>query len=280
MTVRPPIALVRDIPDSLDRALSRQPRARRLDIDRARAQHAAYVAALRRLDVEVRELPADARFPDGCFVEDVAIVLPEVAVMTRPGAASRRGEGAAVRAALEPLVPLVVDMAAPACLDGGDVLVVGRTLLVGSSERTGEAGARALADAVRPWGYEVVRAPVQGALHLKCFASLAAPGLVVAAQGWLDPALLGGASRLLPVPWSEAFAANVVALPHRRAALVHTGFPQTAAALAGEGIEVVEVDMSELALVDGSLTCCSLWVPSAPGGHPAGRALRPVVSGV
>ncbi len=257
------LAIVRGVPRSFARALVRAPSGRPLDPARAAAQHAEYVAALIALDVAVVELPADEAFPDGCFVEDTAVIVGDLAVMTRPGAPSRRGEGAAVRAALGQHTDLgIVDLPDSVRLDGGDVLVLGETLIVGASERSDAAGALALAEAVSARGGRVVRAPVPGALHLKCHASVAAPGVVVAAEGWLAPELLPVGWELLEVPAEEAFAANVVAIPGpARAALVHSGYPETARRLEAAGIGAMLVDTSELARADGSLTCCSIVVP-------------------
>ena len=112
-----------------------------IDPDLALAQHRAYQAALRDAGVRVVELPADPAHPDGVFVEDTAVVLDEVAVLTSPTPPSRRGELAAVEAALAPFRRLA-RLPPEAFLEGGDVLRVGRTLFVGLSGRTGEAGLR------------------------------------------------------------------------------------------------------------------------------------------
>ena len=117
--------------------LPRQP----IDPDRARAQHQGYQRALQESGIRVIELPADPAHPDGVFVEDVAVVLDEVAVITSPAPVSRRGERIAVEAALAPF-RRVVRLPSEALLEGGDVLRLGRTLFVGQSGRTNEAGAR------------------------------------------------------------------------------------------------------------------------------------------
>ena len=159
------IAVMRGVPPTLaDCELTfheRQP----IDLDLAVAQHAAYGDLLRSLGLEVVELPADPALPDCCFVEDVAVVLDEVALLTMPGAASRRGEIAAIEAALARFRPLE-RTTFPATLEGGDVLRVGRTLFVGRSARTNLAGIARLAAVAEPLGYRVQPVAVTGCLHL------------------------------------------------------------------------------------------------------------------
>jgi len=245
-------ALVRAVPDSFGAALTMAAKPRPLDPERARAQHAAYVAALRGLGVAVRALPADEACPDCCFIEDTAVVAGDTALLTRPGAASRRGEGEAVAAALAD-THRVVRMSGPATLDGGDVLRSGDTLWVGRSGRT-DAGGHFAVSLAFP-GLRVVPVDVPGALHLQCVATALGPDAVLLAEGTVDPAVFAGREVVL-IPQEEAYAANVVALGG--AVLVAAGYPATARALAARGLAVVALDMSEFAAADGSLTCLSL----------------------
>jgi len=142
--------------------LAREP----IDIDAAIQQHDLYLQILRDLGVDVIELPRLEEHPDAVFVEDTVLVLDEVAVLLRPGAVSRLGEVASVADALRPHRELV-EIVAPATVDGGDLIVLDRTVLVGATSRTDLHGARALALAVEPFGYEVQTVPVTGCLHLK-----------------------------------------------------------------------------------------------------------------
>src|SRR5262249_5259914 len=132
-----------------------------IDVGRARAQHRAYQDALRGTGIEVVELPPDPALPDGVFVEDTAVVLDELAVLTAPSPPARREEWPAVAVALRPFRPLV-RLPAGAFLEGGDVLRVGRTLYVGQAGRTTEAGLRALEEVVGPLGYAVVPVQIRG----------------------------------------------------------------------------------------------------------------------
>jgi dimethylargininase len=199
------------------------------------------------------------------FVEDTAIVLDTMAVVTRPGAVSRRSETAGIASVLAPYRPLAT-LPAPATLDGGDVVRLGRTLYVGLSTRTGEAGVAALGALGEPAGYTVRGVPVSGCLHLKSAATAVAPDLVLLNPTWVDPAAFGAAT-VVEVDPREPFAGN--ALPVGEAVLFPAAFPRTRGRLVALGLSVVPVDLSELAKAEGALTCCSLVfevrdAPAAP----------------
>ncbi len=252
-----PLALVREVSRSFASAISAVPPDPRIDVTRARAQHEAYAAALAGLGLEVVRLPADEACPDCCFVEDTVVVGDDVAVLTRPGAPSRRGEVDVVAAALAARVELF-RMDQPATLDGGDVLRLGKTFYVGMSERSNSAGVAYLRDVFGPRGYSVVPVAMPpGVLHLKTVCSPLSDDLVLVAEGTL-PAGTFGPAHTLVVPRSEAPAANAVAFG--RAALVASDGPLTAALVAASGFRVVPVDTSKLRKADGALTCLSVLV--------------------
>jgi dimethylargininase len=167
---------------------------RPIDLEAARAQHRAYEAALRDVGCTVHTLPGDATLPDSVFVEDVAVVLDEVALLTRPGAPSRRAETAAVADAVSAFRPLLA-IAAPATVDGGDVLRIDRTLYVGVTDRTNPAAIDQMATALGRYGYRVHAVPVHGCLHLKSAATLVGPGTVL----WATD---GGSMRRCSPPWT------------------------------------------------------------------------------
>ena len=240
-------------PDLARCELTHLPR-RPIDPALAVAQHRAYQTALREAGLRVVELPADPAFPDGVFVEDAAVVLDEVAVLTAPAPRSRRGELAAVEVALAPLRPLA-RLPQDAFLEGGDVLRVGRTLFVGLSGRTGAAGVRALDGIVRPFGYAVVPVRVTGCLHLKSAACAVDDETVLVNRAWVDADPLAG-PRLVDVPAAEPFAANVLRLPG--AVVVSAAYPATAELVGRLGHRVIEVDVSELHKAEAGVTCMSL----------------------
>ncbi|MEO5818820.1 MAG: dimethylargininase, partial [Gemmatimonadaceae bacterium] len=137
-----------------------------IDVERAAQQHAAYEALLESLGADIVRAAAAPDHPDAVFVEDTAIVLDEIAVITRPGAASRRGELDAV-ASLLSAYRVLLTLTDPATLDGGDVIRMGRTLYVGRSGRTNEAGIEQLRRLIAPHDYRVVPVDFAGCLHLK-----------------------------------------------------------------------------------------------------------------
>ena len=222
-----------------------------IDIARAREQHRAYEACLAELGVQVISLPAEADYPDAVFVEDTAIVLDEIAVMTRPGAASRRGESESVARALAPYRTLRW-LREPATLDGGDVMLAGKTLYVGVTARSNAAGIGQLAAEVEPFGYHVRPVIVQGCLHLKSACSYIGDAVLVH-RPWVDDAAFAGV-KLVDVP--EECGANVLMIGET--VLVPASAPKTAELLRGMGRQVRLLDNSELMKAEGALTCCSL----------------------
>jgi len=240
--------------------LEREP----IDYPRAVAQHAAYVRVLEDLGVRVVPLDADAELPDCCFVEDIAIVLDEVAVLTRPGAASRRGETAALAVALDAYRP-IVRLEQPARIDGGDVLVLQRRLFVGLSSRTDAAGRQALAEAVRPFDYEVVPVRTEGCLHLKTAVTAAHADILLVNPQWVDLAPFRGLETIDVAP-DEPWAANVLSVG--TAVVAAAGFPRTADRLRARGLDVRTVDVSEFQKAEGGVTCKSLVFDVAEDARP------------
>lgn len=250
------IALTRAVPPSIAGCelthLQRSP----IDFDRAVRQHEEYEARLRASGFDVERLPPEPSLPDSVFVEDAAVVFDEIAVVTRPGAPSRRQETASVREALARYRRLA-EIVAPGTLDGGDVLVAGRAVFVGAGGRSNTAGISQLAAILAPFGYRVVPVATTGCLHLKTAATLASESVVLVNPAWVNPSVLAPLEPL-PVDPAEPFAANVV-----RAAgtLLHgAAHGRTRGLLERRGFRVTPINLGELAKAEGALTCCSLLV--------------------
>ena len=255
-------AVVRSVPASFAQALCAEPPEPPIDVARARAQHADYVRALAAAGLEVVAIAADEACPDCCFVEDVAVLLGDAALATCPGAPSRRGEVDPVAAALAKRLE-VIRMAAPATLDGGDCLRLGRTIYVGRSSRSNREGIAALAEQAGARGLAVVPVDMPaGVLHLKSVCSPLGEDTVLVAEGSIPPATFAGA-RVLVAPAAQRHAANAVAVG--RIALVAAGAPGTAALVEAAGFSPVPVDTSELRKADGALTCLSIVAGAPPG---------------
>jgi dimethylargininase len=248
------LAITRKVSPALGDCLLTHLERRPIDVELARRQHAAYEELLEDLGYTVHSLPAEPQLPDSVFVEDAAIVLAEAAVITRPGAAARRPETTSVAAALEPHRALL-RLAAPATLDGGDVLRLGRSLFVGRTERTDEAGMEQLGDLVRPLGYEVVAVPVQGCLHLKSAVTEVAENTVLLNPAMVEPRFFADCS-VIEVDSQEPDAAN--ALRAGEAVVMPAHHPRTRRRLEQQGLRVFAVEASEVAKAEGGVTCCSL----------------------
>jgi dimethylargininase len=260
-------ALVRGIPDSFSLALAAVVPDPPIDVALARDQHLAYRAALEDLGLAVTMVDAREELPDCCFVEDTAVVAAGVALITRPGAASRRAEPEGVEAALEGVE--VVRMRAPGTLDGGDVLRLGTTFYVGRSARTNLEGLAQLEEVFVPRGFKVLSVALPpGVLHLKSVCSPLGDGRVLLAEGTVPPSILGGADVVL-VPAADAPSANCVSLG--RHAIVAEEFPRTVELLRKERFFVHPVPTTEVRKADGALTCQSIiYQPAAPSRR-AGR---------
>ena len=247
------LALTRSVPDSLAACELTHIERAPIDIARARAQHAAYEQVLSSLGCEVVRVPAAHELPDSVFIEDAAIVLEDLAIITRPGAASRRSETAAVASTLGAFRQLQF-LDEPATLDGGDVLRLGRTLHVGVGSRTNAAGVQQLRDAVSSCGYEVRSVAVEGCLHLKSAVTEITPGIVLLNPAWIDSQVFAN-HVIIEVDPSEPSAANVLRIGD--VTVSATAYPRTNARLSAVAT-VQTVDVSELAKAEGALTCCSL----------------------
>lgn len=252
------IAFTRPVPPSLANCelthLDRQP----IDVARAARQHDDYENALRSLGCEVTRLPGLPDHPDSVFIEDTAVVLDECAIITRPGAPSRRGEVAGVTDALRPLRRLYY-IEGPGTLDGGDVLRVGRRLYVGMSTRSDADGARQLADAVAQLGYIVKRVTMRDCLHLKSAVSTLPDDTLLLNPAWVDAASFDGAPHL-SVHRQEPESANVLVVGD--VVVIPASARETGRMLEAAGHATVAVEASELAKAEGGLTCCSLILNS------------------
>jgi dimethylargininase len=248
------VAITREVSPAIgDCELTHLPRCR-IDASQAQTQHAAYEDCLVRLGCRLRRLAAEPALPDSVFVEDTCVVLEELAVMSRPGAPSRRGETHSVAEVLKEYRDLRY-IEAPGTLDGGDVLVHGKTVYVGQSTRTNREAAEQMQRLLGPLGYRVHAIEVRECLHLKSAISLVAEDIVLVNRSWVDVAGFRDLS-VLDVDPSEPWAGN--ALLVAGVVLYPQAFPWTRQRLEQAGIEVVTVDLSELHKAEGGVTCCSV----------------------
>ncbi|NIM94206.1 MAG: dimethylargininase [Anaerolineales bacterium] len=225
-----------------------------INVDVARAQHRNYSHCLSNLGCEVIELPAEPDLPDSVFVEDTAVVLDEVAIITRPGAESRRAETPSIAEALAPYRTLEY-IEAPGILDGGDVLVIGKTLYIGISSRTDAEGIKQMHDILSYYDYIVEAVDVDECLHLKSALALISPDTLLINRDWVDVDHFSE-MKLIDVHPEEPYGANALLIAET--VIFPARFPRTRERLDTHGIKSVTIDVSELAKAEGGLTCCSL----------------------
>jgi dimethylargininase len=247
-------ALTHKVPPCINRCelsfIDRAP----IDYALALRQHQQYLNALAGCGLDVIELAVNMDFPDGCFVEDTAVVVDEIAVLTRPGALSRQGEITGMEQELKKYRE-TARIQQPATLEGGDVLRVGRKLFVGLSRRTNREGVRQLATILSPFGYSVTAVEVRECLHLKSAVTALDDKTLLANEGWIDLAPFED-FRLLAVEKEEHQAANSLRVGD--VILLPDGFPKTRRSVEEAGFEVRAIDISEFLKAEAGLTCSSI----------------------
>lgn len=252
------IAIARSVSPRMEECelthLDRQP----IDVPLAEKQHEEYLDALRRLGCQVELAEELPHCPDAVFVEDCAVVLPELAVITRPGAERRREEVHSMADLLSQYREKVFYIEAPGTLDGGDVLCIGQQLWVGQSTRTNLAAIKQLKAILKPFGYAVT--PVQmgeGCLHLKSAVTQVADDLLLLNPAWVHPDYFPDFDTVFTDP-TEPTAANALLIEDT--VIFPVDFPLTALALADAGVELLLIDNSEVIKAEGGVTCCSVLV--------------------
>jgi len=250
------IALVRDVSPALASCelsfVKRQP----IDMARARGQHEAYCDALRRAGLHVEFIAPAPDCPDGVFVEDAALVLDEVIVIARPGAASRRDEVITAASALASYRPLSF-IREPGTLDGGDVMRAGRDLFVGVTARTNRDGFEQLVPIAARYGYRATAVPVTGCLHLKTAVTAIDETTLVINRQCVDPALFQGWTLIDAAP-DEPSGADV--LNANGTVFVAASAPATRDRIARAGYRTEAVDVSEFEKAEAGVTCLSLLI--------------------
>lgn len=225
-----------------------------IDLNIARTQHRGYVDTLKQLGCTVLELPAEVDLPDSVFVEDTAFILPHTAVITRPGADSRKPETESIAQALSPYIKLVY-IREPATVDGGDVLVIGKNIFVGLSTRSNNEAIRQLRELFGNDGYAITGIPLHDCLHLKSAVTRVDDNTLLINKDWVDVSCFED-YQLIEIDPSEPQAANC--LPIGGSIIYSASFPKTRAKLETRGYTVFSVEVDELAKAEGAVTCCSL----------------------
>ena len=217
-------------------------------------QHACYVDALKTIGIEVIELGPQPDYPDAHFVEDTAVVIPEVAVITRPGAAARQGEEESIAEVLRQYRE-IEHIQAPGTLDGGDVLMIGNHFFIGISERTNPEGAKQLGGILEKYGKTWTAIQVGAGLHLKSSVNHVAKNSILVTQDFTSHQALNGYDKII-VDEEAQYSANTLWINDHL--LMPRGFPGTKTKLKSLQLPIVELDVSEMQKMDGGLTCLSI----------------------
>ncbi len=224
------------------------------DFKRMTVQHDAYVSTLEELGLKVFVLEPELAFPDAHFVEDAAVVTPDIAVITNPGAAARQGEQKTIEPVLADFRP-IDHIEPPGTLDGGDVLMVGAHFFIGISERTNPEGAEQLGNILARFGNTWTAVDVGRGLHLKSGVNYAGGDTLLLTEAFSRMDVFAGYAKIVLDP-NETYAGNSLWINDHL--IMPQGFPDTLAKLERLGLPVHVLDMSEVQKMDGGLTCLSL----------------------
>lgn len=218
-------------------------------------QHEQYIRALKDCGLEVIVLPPNNDFPDSTFVEDTALLTPELAVVTNPGVPSRKGEIAAMHEVLTELYNNIEFIREPGTLEAGDVMMAGKHFYIGLSDRTNTEGAIRLSSILEKHGMTSGMVEIAEMLHLKSGISYLENNTMLAVNAlYMHPAFRS--MHIIPVPENEAYAANSLWI--NNIVLVPDGYPVTLQNIRDTGYETIVLDMSEFRKLDGGLSCLSL----------------------
>lgn len=225
------------------------------DYYKALVQHQDYIRALKECGLEVIELPADENFPDSTFVEDAALVTPHCAILTRPGAPSRRLETSIMLESISGMFETVETITEPGSVEAGDIMMVGDHYYIGLSARTNKSGANQMIGILNKHGMDGSVVNLEEVLHLKTGLSYLENNNLLICGEFLGNSAFQSFNQLV-VEGDEAYAANSVWV--NGIVLTPKGFPKTRALIESAGYEIREVDVSEFMKLDGGLSCLSL----------------------
>lgn len=225
------------------------------DYEKALEQHDNYIKALNECGVNVIELEADEKYPDSCFVEDTALLTRKCAIITNPGAKSRRGEEKEIYEVLKKFYDNIEEIKAPGTIEGGDIMMVGAHFYIGLSARTNKEGARQMIENLKKYGYSGSTAPLEKVLHLKTGLSYLENNNLLATGEFNDNPVFKDFN-IINIDEDESYAANCIWVNNQ--VIIPKGYEKAKQAIIENGYKVIEVDVSEFKKLDGGLSCLSL----------------------
>lgn len=251
-----PIAITRAVSRSIVNCELTHFQRTEIDLQIARQQHYQYEQALKSAGCEIISLPEMPDLADSVFVEDIAVIFDEAAIITNPGAISRRPETDSIAEVLRQHRKLIF-IEPPATIDGGDVLVVGKTIYIGLSSRTNDEAVSQMAAHLDDFGYQVIGVEVKGCLHLKSAVTKVSSATLLINPAWVDKSRFSDVNFTV-VDEDEPFGANCLSIGD--SVIYPKTFPETRKKLEDFGSKLIVVDADELAKAEGAVTCCSLIV--------------------
>ncbi|RBP88694.1 dimethylargininase [Cytobacillus firmus] len=224
-------------------------------LEKALEQHDAYIEALRMCGTEVTVLPSNDQYPDSTFVEDTAVLTPEFAVISNPGAEKRNGEIHEIEPAVKSFFDKIYYIKAPGTLDGGDILQIEDHFYIGISTRTNQEGAEQLKQILESENYKATIIPLQKFFHLKTGIAYIGNQTIVVAGEFINHSHFSSYQQIV-VPPEEEYAANCIRVNDY--IIIPSGYPQTKQKINEAGFQTIELDTSEFRKLDGGLSCLSL----------------------
>jgi dimethylargininase len=218
-------------------------------------QHLNYSKILEEAGLKVKVLPANETYPDSTFIEDVALCTKSFAVITSPGALSRRGEISGIRETLSDYYSTIEEIKLPGTVEAGDIMMVGDHFFIGISDRTNITGATSLISILQKHGYTGSCVPLKKMLHLKSGVSYLENNILLVCGEFINAAQFKGFDKII-VDAEEAYAANSLWI--NEIILVPDGFPKTREKIEKAGYTTIIIDVSEFRKIDGGLSCLSL----------------------
>lgn len=225
------------------------------DYEKALGQHAEYIKALKECGLEVIVLDADEKYPDSTFVEDTALLTKDCAIITNPGALSRRGEIIKIKQVLKEHFSNIEEVQAPGTVEAGDIMMVGSDFYIGLSERTNKEGAEQVIEFLEKYGMRGFTVRLEEVLHLKTGVAYLEQNNLLACGEFLSKDEFKGFN-ILEIDKDESYAANCIWV--NGTVLVPRGFPKVKQVIEAAGYVIKEIDTSEFRKLDGGLSCLSL----------------------
>lgn len=247
-------AIVREIANTYNNCVVTFSDTPLIDVSLAKQQHNNYCNVLSQVGVDITKLEADDNLPDCCFVEDTAIIIEDIAIITYLGTESRVNETYEIEKSLKNYKK-IYHINLPGTIEGGDVLKIDKKIYVGISQRTNIEGINQLALIVKDKGYEVIGVNIWDTLHLKSACTYLGNNVVIFSQGHFDESIFSSYDTII-VPKEEEYCANTLTINGQ--VLIPKGFPITKGLITIKGFSVIELEMTEIQKAEGALTCLSL----------------------